>query len=181
MEKTWNRCLFIVPGHASTVPTSLSSKCALMASPLICLGQYLLFYQRRRKQSNLAQFNDPSQNTEARVQNYHPVAVPNTLRHPKQQSNSFPAAFFIGFFPSSSGRSFPSTSSTLKIIKVSSHAIVWYSFPCSQGFCGQKTNPGQLHMLIHFSIDSSIQMIHDGINFSFHVFKKSCTGWKRSL
>ena len=43
MENTLNRCLSMVPGHASTEPTPLFSKCALIALLLMWLSQYLLF------------------------------------------------------------------------------------------------------------------------------------------
>ena len=72
------------------------------------------------------------------------------------------------------GRSFLSCSSTAQMISESAHPASWYSLPNGHGFHGTNINPGQVYLLTHLLILSSMQLIQLGMKLlAIFLFQQS--------
>ena len=65
-------------------------------------------------------------------------------------------------WPRFCGQPFPSLKSNAQMMLLSEQPASWYLLPNFQGFLGTYIKPGHIYSLIHFDIDSSMQLIQLG-------------------
>ena len=174
----------MLPFHESQSPTSLSSKCSLMASPSMYLGQCFRFLIKAEA------YTPCFFNSTIPFSTQKPLSSTTIFPFPKigskTRSNN-PTVFpsLLNFETSWDGASFPSTSSICQRMPDNEQHTVWYSLPKGQGFLGTNIHPGQLYLLVQVLIDLSKQLTQLGVNCSvmlaFHASKISQTSQKRSL
>ena len=153
-----------MPFHESQSPTAFSSKCCLIASPLMYLGQYFLFlFMWRHRLPAFSTQQPPS---------IHKTHCPGSQHYLLQRWAPTHEATIQQFFlivelgMISDGEFLPSMSSICQRIPDNDQHTVSYSFPNGHGFHGTNIHPGQLYLFIHVLMDSSKQLTQLGVNCS---------------
>ena len=163
------------PAHVSVAPTSLFSKCALMSSPRMNLGQYHHFLIRAlektpfflnsmiplRTQKPLSRMMTyPLWNMGVSIRSNNPTVEP-------MSSNCC--------CPRALGRSLPSTRSIPHMIPEVQQQTVWYSLPNGHGLQGTNMNPGHVNLFVQTLMLSSRQFTYPGIKFSTMLSPQAST------
>ena len=174
MAYTWKGMLSNLPAHESVEPTSLLSKCALMSSPRMNLGQYRHFLIREiaktlfflnsmiplRTQKPLSRMTTyPLWNMGVSIRSNNPTV--------DMSSNCC--------CPRALRRSLPSTRSIPHMIPEVQQQTIWYSLPNDHGLRGTNMNPGHVNLFVQTLMLSSRQFTYPGIKFSTMLSPQAST------